>query len=271
MKALKASISHFWEVRQMYRMLCGDLRRLFKSKIFYMALVLYAFIYTSSTPFIMWVIGLFTHQAPDYADMELKGQPGTAAIAISIFIATFIIKEFSEGAIRNKLSSGAKRSEIFLSSVITMSVAAVMIQAVSLLSIIISGNTLMAGFLSSPKEIIVMNVYYIIAVVSIAIFDTALIYILGGNHVSLFVGAVISVIMKLAAIMVLEDLYPETGETLISGSRLAVFSFIDKYIPYMHLAGFPRFGWSAYVIGGGGLIILSLLIGLVVFEKKDIK
>ena len=44
MKALKASISHFWEVRQMYRMLCGDLRRLFKSKIFYMALVLYAFL-----------------------------------------------------------------------------------------------------------------------------------------------------------------------------------------------------------------------------------
>ena len=84
-------------------------------------------------------------------------------------------------------------------------------------------------------------------------------------------GAVISVIMKFAAIMVLEDLYPETGETLISGSRLAVFSFIDKYIPYMHLAGFPRFGWSAYVIGGGGLVILSLLIGLVVFEKKDIK
>lgn len=255
----------------MYRMLCGDLRRLFKSKLFYSALLVYAFLYTSATPFIMWLIGLFTHNAPDYADVELKGQPGTAAIAISIFVATFIIKEFSEGAIRNKLSSGAKRIEIFLSSVITMSIATVMIQVVSLLSIIISGNTMMAGFLSSPKEIIVMNVYYIIAAVSIAIFDTALIFIFGGNNISLFAGTVLSVIMKLVSIMILEDLYPETGEILISGSRLEVFSFIDKYIPYMHLTGFPRFEWSAYVIGGGGLMVLSLLIGIVVFEKKDIK
>ena len=255
----------------MYRMLISDLRRLFKSRLFYMAVIGYAFIYTSAVPFIMWVVGLFTHEAPEYADTELKGQPGTAAIAIAVFVTAFVMKEFSEGSVRNKISSGTKRSDILLSSVITMVIATVIIQVVSLISILISGNLMMAGFVAAFQEILLINIYYIIAAAAIAVFDTVLMFVLAGNNISLFAGTIIAVVMKFISMMILDDLYPESGETLITGTRLAVFSFIDKYIPYMHLLGFPRFQWSAYVIGGSVLAVTSILVGMLIFEKKDLK
>ncbi|MBO6165748.1 MAG: hypothetical protein J6O17_05165 [Eubacterium sp.] len=255
----------------MYRMLCSDLRRLFSSKLFYLGLIFYAFLYTGINPFIMWIIHLFTHDSPGAADIELAGQAGTAAIAIAIFVTSFVMKEFTDGAIRNKLSSGAKRSDIYLSSVITMIVATIAFQAVSLVSILIFGNVFMAGFESPMTYILQINVIYLIAAVSITIFDVTLMFIFAGNNISLFAAPFIAVAIKFLAMMVLEDLYPETGELLISGTRLAVFTFIDKYIPFMHLINFPRFGWDAYIIGGAVLSAVSLILGMVIFEKKDLK
>ena len=271
MRALKASISHFWEVRQMYRMLCGDLRRLFSSKLFYLGLIFYAFLYTAINPFIMWIINMFIHQKPDFADMEIKGQPGTAAIAIAVFVTAFVMKEFTDGAVRNKLSSGAKRIDIYFSSVLTMIVATIAIQAVSIVSLLISGNVFLAGFVTPLTDILQINVVYLIAAISLTIFDVTLVFIFAGNNASLFTAPFIAVAMKFVAMMVLEDLYPESGEVLISGTRLAVFGFIDKYIPYMHLIDFPRFNWSAYIIGGAVLSAVSLILGIVIFEKKDLK
>lgn len=255
----------------MYRMLCSDLRRLFKSKIFYMAVIGYAFVYTAMLPLIMWIINFFAHTPAEYADTELKGQPGTAAIAIAVFVTAFILKEFTEGSIRNKLSSGAKRSDIFLSMAVTSAVAAFAIQAAALASIVISGKLFMAGFLLSGKEILLINLVYVIAAIALAIFDTALMFILGGNQISIFAGTLIAVAMKFLSIMVLEDLYPEVGGPLVSGTKLAVFSFLDKYVPYFHLLDFPRHGWDAYVIGGAALTVISLIAGIIIFEKKDLK
>ena len=132
----------------MYRMLRADLHRLFRSKLFYAATIGYAFLYTASLPFIMWFISLFVPTELDPADLFIKSEPGTAAIAIAVFVTAFLMKEFSEGSIRNKLSSGVKRSDIFLSSVITMAIAAILIQASALLSVVISGELFTAGFIS---------------------------------------------------------------------------------------------------------------------------
>ncbi len=255
----------------MYRMLCGDLRRLFSSKLFYLGLIFYSFLYTAINPLIMWIINMFIHQKPDFADMEIKGQPGTAAIAIAVFVTAFVMKEFTDGAVRNKLSSGAKRIDIYFSSVLTMIVATIAIQAVSIVSLLISGNVFLAGFVTPLTDILQINVVYLIAAISLTIFDVTLVFIFAGNNASLFTAPFIAVAMKFVAMMVLEDLYPESGEVLISGTRLAVFGFIDKYIPYMHLIDFPRFNWSAYIIGGAVLSAVSLILGIVIFEKKDLK
>jgi ABC-type transport system involved in multi-copper enzyme maturation permease subunit len=217
------------------------------------------------------VIDHFRGAAPEYVDTELSGQAGTAAIAIAILVTSFVVKEFSDGAIRNKISSGAKRSDIFLASVITMCIAAFIMQAISMASVIISGNAFTAGFQTSFKDIVMINLCYLIAVLAITVFDTALMFIMSGNNVSLFAVTILAVIVKLASIMILEDLYPESGEVIISGSRLEVFTFIDKYVPFMHLLGFPRFNWDAYLIGGAVLTVVSIILGLVIFEKKDLK
>ena len=255
----------------MYRMLRADLHRLFRSKLFYVATIGYAFLYTASLPFIMWFISLFVPTELDPADLFIKSEPGTAAIAIAVFVTAFLMKEFSEGSIRNKLSSGVKRSDIFLSSVITMAIAAILIQASALLSVVISGELFTAGFISPMKDVLIINGYYAIAAVSLAVFDATLMYIFAGNGASLFVSSILAVVMKFVGMMVLEDLFPESGEVVISGTRLQLFTFLDKYVPYMHLFGFPRYNWDAYVIGGSVLTVISVIVGILIFEKKDLK
>ena len=121
------------------------------------------------------------------------------------------------------------------------------------------------------KDVLIINGYYTIAAVSLAVFDTALMYILAGNGAALFVSSILAVAMKFVGMMVLEDLFPESGEVVISGTRLQLFTFLDKYVPYMHLFGFPRYNWDAYVIGGSVLTVISVIVGILIFEKKDLK
>ena len=255
----------------MYRMLTADLRRLFRNRSFHFILIGYAFIYTSLSPAIIALIDLFKHDPAEYADSFISDQAGTVALVISVFTSLFLIAEFTEGSVRNKLSTGAKRSEIFLSVVVTMIIASFCIQAVSFLSIIISGNLFMAGFESPVSDIILINLVYFIAISSIAAFDTALIYIFTGEKITAFLGTIIAVIMKLASMAVVEGLFAEDGSVKLTGSKLIIFSTFDKYVPFAHLTGLPRYGWDGYITGALILGLFSVMIGLLIFSKRDIK
>ena len=255
----------------MFKLLRADFRRLLRSKLFYQGTIGYAFIYTALIPLIMFLIEVFTKGEHQYLDSELKDQAGTAGIAIAVFVTLFLNSEFAEGSVRNKLSTGARRAEIFLSSAVVSAFTAMCFQVLGFASIYMCGYIFGKGFMLPFMEILQINVVYLLAAVSVAVFDTMLMYVFKGEQITYFLGTVIAVVMKFASAMVFEKLYPEEGVTALTGKKLEIYTFFDKYCHFAHLTGFPRFDWSAYIISAVVVIAVSIAAGIVVFERVDLK
>ena len=112
----------------------------------------------------------------------------------------------------------------------------------------------------------------VIAIVGgIAMFSTSLIMIMGGKNISYVIGLGIAFVFRIIDMEVLDKLYPDYGICQLTGTKLKLYTFYDKYVPYAHCSGTPRWEMSSCVIGSVALIVISLIIGMIAFEKKEIK
>jgi hypothetical protein len=111
----------------------------------------------------------------------------------------------------------------------------------------------------------------IMTCMAIGAFSTSLVMIFGGSKIAYVIGLIIAFVMRVLSAQILDKLYPEKGFCTLTGTKLAVYSFIDKYVPYSYLTVRPHYNMSCYVIGCSGMIIISVIIGLLVFNKKELK
>lgn len=207
-----------------------------------------------------------------YADQVL-----ISYATISIFLvtaATLLVfsKEYNDGIIKNKLVSGAKRSNIFLSSVITSAGMAFYLSVVNQITAILISLVFTQGIYNiTPSEIAASFIELIIASVSIAVFSTAIVMMMGGTNLCYVVGLGLAFLFKLVSLEVMDKLYPEKGLCSLTGTKLALYTFYDKYVPYAHCDGTPRWSLVYTALGSLGLILISVVSGLIVFGKKEIK
>ena len=195
----------------------------------------------------------------------------------SIFVitaATLIIyvNEFMNGTIRNKLCSGAKRNEIFLAAIINSAfmatILAIMCQTLEIILSFIFTDGLYSLTLADAAYSLSETT---ISGIAIAIFSTSLIMMMGGTNASYVVGLGIALLFKLFGISVQQKLYPEKGFVSIKGAKLAIYTFYDRFVPYAHCSGTPRWTVTDTLMGSAGLILLAVAAGLIVFNKKELK
>ncbi|MBQ1371583.1 MAG: hypothetical protein IIY70_01505, partial [Oscillospiraceae bacterium] len=179
---------------------------------------------------------------------------------------------FSCGFIKNKILSGASRTGILLSAVCGGIFQGVMLSLLSFLSSVAVAFLFADGNLSySVPEIAKNWIVITMASGTVAAFCTALVIMLGGSELSNFIDFALLFLVQIASPRVVAQLYPADGLCSLTGTKLAVYTFLDKFFPYFYFTATPHYPMGTYVLGCGGLILISAAIGLLVFNKRDLK
>ncbi|MBR5421581.1 MAG: hypothetical protein IK115_10565 [Lachnospiraceae bacterium] len=256
----------------MLRMLYADTRAMLLSKGLRLcmgACIAYQWGYA----FLMWLLLKYVLPGEGlYAEEILAVYPGIASFAVTAATLLIFTQEYSDGIITNKLCSGAKRREIFFSLMINALQLSAVMSAAAQLSGLLAAVLFGEGFYNlTLAEMADSFLELLIASAAVAVFSSALIMILGGKSVSYIVGLGIAFLCKLAGFEVMDKLYPTSGRCMLSGTKLSLYTFYDKYIPYSHFGGTPRWDMAAALAGCLGCILISLAAGLILFRKKEIR
>lgn len=270
MKVLKPFILSSWEAKIMLKLLYTDIRNILFSTGIKLC-VLASLAYLVGTVVISEII-LHYFNATMNADQIVTVYPSISIFVVTAATLLIFIREYSDGIIKNKMCSGAKRSSIFLSAVTSSALIAFIMSAINQIVSIGVALILTEGFYNmTAAEIAWSFLENIIVSVAIAVFSTSLIMIMGGKNASYVIGLGIAFVFKIIGMEVADKLYPEKGLCQLTGLKLTLYTFYDRFVPYAHSDGMPRWGLGSTLAGSVGTIVLAMVIGLIVFRKKEIK
>ena len=195
-----------------------------------------------------------------------------AIILVTACTLMTTISDFTDGCIRNKLISGAGRTAVFLAAEISAVIQALVLSVTAcVVSILLSLPLSQGPVVLTAADIAELWLVDTMACVAIAVFSAALIMVLGGKKSAFMTGICIAIVLKIVSMEVLDKLFPAQGECSLSGTKLALYSFYDRYVPYAYLGAPPHYEMWVYLAGTLGLILISLLAGIVIFNRKEIQ
>ncbi|MCR4690724.1 MAG: hypothetical protein K5739_05240 [Lachnospiraceae bacterium] len=255
----------------MFRILYSDMRKLAHDRGFLATLSVNVFYPLVITLFLMAISQIFYHERL-FADQVCFQFQSIAIFLVTAGTLLFTMSEYADGCIRNKIISGAKRSDIFLSAAVMGGFQGVLHSFTGCLTALLI-RLLLTGEYQTYTIPEVADYWLIttMACASIGVFTTMLIMIFGGKKASYILGLFIATFMKIMSLSVLDKLYPEKGHCRLTGAKLAVYNFIDRFVPYTQLSFRPHRPFTDYMAGSAGLIILSLVIGLILFNRKELQ
>jgi len=188
-----------------------------------------------------------------------------SALIIGIFIAIFITSEFTYGTVKNTLSRGVDRSKVFLSKFIVCSVAALLMQILFILMLVISGS-IVWGYdphgISSFSGVIRVVLTQLLAILSFTALFTFI-----STAIRAYGGAIAIIILYTTVISTVL-----TAFSLIFGFGESARDYwlggvIYKLATVTPLPGDVAHGITVVLVWG----ILSLVIGIILFKKMDVK
>ena len=254
----------------MNNLIASDMRRMLKNKFFY--------ILTNFIPIATILIDLFGTLVVRLLDIESQVSADALFMVFegrysfllpAVFVAIFTGHELVTGCIRNKIISGNSRYSCFLSSSVCAIVSVVVMQLVAFCASGLLGVILGTGF-TEMSYILKFAAVCVCADMALAVLSVALTYLFSNSNGAYVAGSLLSVMMIFLCNDVSSKLYPQDGIIRISGNRLAVYQFIDRYVPFSYpvtaVIKEPRF----YIIGIAATLVIALLIGGV-FTRKDMK
>lgn len=255
----------------MYKLLCADMRKIFLNKMFWIVILCVSVLCIGGFSLLELIIAKARNITEMYADTTLTLYPSVATIVIGAFVGSCIGTEFREGTLRNKLAIGAKRSDIFLAAAIVIAIAASIFQVIATLSAVLFGNLLLDGFNMGVQEIVQSTLVYTAASIATAFSFTTVCFGLGNGKISSMICIMIGVVLKFVCTENVSKLYPSSGECALTGAEYSFCSFIDKYVPFSYLNGGVRYEMSCYAVGCIATVGIAVLVGLRIFQRKDMK
>lgn len=248
-----------------------NLRKLFIGKTYVSIMISAGVIYPFVVLLFMKMIYAIINQKYVLGMLDFQAYSAYATFVIAFGVTKFFHSEFQDGVLRNKLVSGQKRKEVFLSGCFVSSVFAVVTQIVSILTIFIfawitriSMSEIIFG------EVMEYTFVMVLAGIAISVFYSAIYMCYGNSRIAIAIPMGISVFTRIMLMYVMDKLYPQTGVCKLTGTRLFVYQMIDQYSPYAYFFDNIRWSLGTYVIGSGLLVFISLIIGLIVFQRKDL-
>lgn len=217
-------------------------------------------------------------------------------IVLSVFVSLFIGTEFSDGTIRNKLTVGHSRNEIYLSNLITCTCVSLFYHIVYIAVLFGAGSLLLKSWETPLKILAVMTVLSLAAVVALAAVFTMLAMLIHNRSVGAVTAMLVAMAMLIGAMTVysmlnapeyIENAFqlsidgeivpsdPIPNPKYLTGVKRDVYRHILNLIPTGQML---RFGSLAYSddmlylpLYAVGVAVVCTLGGLLVFRRKDIR
>lgn len=248
----------------MERLIKFELRKMLRQKTFYVCvgvillvvvlnvLILYMVDRVSSSFFGDTVVtGLYSGlqfiiQAPSMMQMS---------ILFPIFITLFICNDFSEGTIKNVVSRGFTRTQIYFSKLIASTVAGLIFMVWAMLTAFVAGSLVWgAGSIDVTKMLEGIGVLVLLTVAYVT-FDTFLAFLFRKKAGSLAVGIAVSYVVQLICLIVdsifeFKDMDIRiSGYTISSCVQLVATdgpSVRGLIVAFLYIAVFAFGGWFVF-------------------------
>ncbi len=213
-------------------------------------------------------------------------------VVIAVFTSLFLGTEYSDGVIRNKISTGHKRSDIYLSNLIIISATSLFSYVIFIITVAAVGIPLFGGITLPIHKLLIIIGCIFAAVIAFSGIFTFLSMTISKKEISAVVCLLLAFGLMMGAMICLNitetQKYIEAG-SLVDGemvfeevpnprypteSERAVYETLLKINPagqMFQLAGRVVPDYKVLPIYSLGESIIFTLAGILVFGKKDLK
>ena len=264
----------------MLKLLQSDFYRLFRSKVFYICTLIISSLMAVSIFIMDWssrVMGnMTTAEGLEYNLMPYNNgisygitvfSSGEANLFMAILIAVFITAEFTHGTMKNIVSKGFKRFQIYISKVITMTAATFMMLLVMLVFGTIAA-TIVTGSVGTLAGVSVGEVIRMIAIS--LLLHTALVSVF--VMVAMAVRNIGGVIAINICIILFSSMIYQLLDMLTKGkTKFAEFGLRNNILLYHNNIAPASDDIIRSIIVGVAFLAFSIFIGILAFKNTDVK
>lgn len=278
----------------MSKLLHAGFARLFKNKIFWLLSGL-------SVGFVLITTRDLYNGMKEYGtSVEVQqlfmNYATTIGIVIAVFISLFLGAEYSDGAVRNKVSVGHKRIHIYLSHFFVMTIASLFFYLLMAAAAAFVGIPLFGQITMPFSELILMLGCIFAAIIAYAAIFTMIAVAISNKAFTAAASVLLVFGLLIAALMWLDMLdQPQfmevisvneaTDEVIItpttepnpqylSGTKRKIYQSMLDINPagqMCQLASGAEANMTVFPLYSLGLVAIFTAAGIVLFEKKDIK
>jgi len=259
----------------MVSILKADFFRLFKSKSFYICALVSAVLFGLAIFVLDWSIKVTAAQgfemAFPYNDALSYGivsfMDGTVHMITGIFVAIFVTSEFSHGTMKNVVSKGFSKVYIYLSKLIAMTVAEYIIVFATFVTGTLCAWIVTKEFGSLSGDFgeyffksIGIELYLSFALIALMLMVSMSIKNMGG-----------SIAINILGVMSLGNILFSLLEYMVNGKiKFSKFSLIYNISFYTKM-GASGSDYIRSLIVGAVFLIVSTVLGILIFKKSDVK
>ena len=275
----------------MRRLLRADIHSLFLDKVF-IALAVFSFILGLTLPVLGLVNEIRYNEYKEFEDYFFFFLP-VFSLLISSYVSIFVGKSFDWGTVKNKITVGHSRRDIYLSFLIVSMVGTLVFIALFLISYSVFGSLVYEDMSISFKALVLVLISAVLVLLSVTAISVALMETIGSRVISM----IVSLFVVFALLLIgnyAEELLNEPE--MISNSMIMVdgaFQFADSYPNPRFLAENKRWIYEALrdaTLGGQMSQIMNMecnwirvslysvfssilatLVGCIIFSRKDLK
>ncbi len=245
----------------MSNLLAEGFRRLFKGKRFYIVLAVIIAIPTFASIFIRIVEG----KALDMGTALCFSMIGTMTMFISITSGLFIINDFKNNTIRNKIIIGHSRTKIYLANLIIALFVALVYQLIFWLTLIGLCNTIMK-FDNFPCTEIYQNMLLTLAIefafTSFFVFLCTSLRNTGGFVLSLMLDTIVNMVASLVVMFVGSKKLANAFEIAVPSLQRNDFAYDPTNVP-------SNIWWMILI--DIGICFVITIAGIEIFKRADLK
>lgn len=275
----------------MRRLLRADIHSLFLDKVF-IALAVFSFILGLTLPVLGLVNEIRYNEYKEFEDYFFFFLP-VFSLMISSYVSIFVGKSFDWGTVKNKITVGHSRRDIYLSFLIVSMVGTLAFIALFLIPYSVFGSLVYEDMSISFKALVLVLISAVLVLLSVTAISVALMETIGSRVISM----IVSLFVVFALLLIgnyAEELLNEPE--MISNSMImvdGVFQFADSYPNPRFLAESKRWIYEALrdaTLGGQMSQIMNMecdwirvslysvfssilatLVGCIIFSRKDLK
>ena len=275
----------------MRRLLRADIHSLFWDKVF-IALAVFSFILGLTLPVLGLVNEIRYNEYKEFEDYFFFFLP-VFSLMISSYVSIFVGKSFDWGTVKNKITVGHSRRDIYLSFLIVSMVGTLVFIALFLIPYSVFGSLVYEDMSISFKALVLVLISAVLVLLSVTAISVALMETIGSRIISM----IVSLFVVFALLLIgnyAEELLNEPE--MISNSMImvdGVFQFADSYPNPRFLAESKRWIYEALrdaTLGGQMSQIMNMecdwirvslysvfssilatLVGCIIFSRKDLK